>query len=761
MLANDPFNAYIEVEFGGQIEKYLIFRNYTPLEFKPKDSTIEYASYLSPMGALASRSTGFVSQVARRSGALKAKARFFPRRIDGAWDGANPEVEWDSGTAAGAFLRQLISQLSAAAAADQRMPEADLIPIEIKLVSRRSVVQVTELPDQAILDEVQDPIFRHSLSGSILIAGAPGTGKTTVQIKRLAQKTKWEFLTEAERTGLDRSAWRENEGWIFFTPTQLLKSYLKEALAKERLAASDSNVKVWHDYHLELLRRVRFLKVTKEDDGFLRTADGVRHLKEGTSRFCTLVAEQCFTWIRDRIDDHVRNFLRLPAGYARPITRIAAARPGLSKEERKKLGCAALFRQIPELFRKFREIPEIRERFYVGDAITDPGFRASRMDPQESAILLYVALRWVRETWSSFENDDTRANTGGPAYLIQDQQLIVAIDEATDFSAIELASMALLADPIRESVSVSGDLMQRLTTTGIMSWDELDLIAPIIPRFNLRRAYRQTDRLTRTANKLHVAFSGESDPATDPINPPQNDPPVLAVQKASPAEAAQWIGSRIQEIFDLNGGKLPSIGVLVPSESEVDTFSTLLREVLYDSSIDVDASLKGQSLGTAAKVRVFCVDHIKGLEFESVFFCDIDRMAGHQPDLIDKFVYVGLSRARSFLGMTYRQALPAKLEVIRDELRTDDRFFPESSLKTWRHYVDEEDLKEFTSEEQYLLDRHFTFYWELAQGTRPAETERQKAFMKMCQPGSTHKPDDDHQRAFRKFLDFRASEMTI
>ena len=42
----------------------------------------------------------------------------------------------------------------------------------------------------------------------------------------------------------------------------------------------------------------------------------------------------------------------------------------------------------------------------------------------------------------------------------------------------------------------------------------------------------------------------------------------------------------------------------------------------------------------------------KGLEFQAAFYVGIDRMAEIHKDLIDKYVYVGLSRARSFLGVT-------------------------------------------------------------------------------------------------------------
>ncbi len=752
-LAHDPFNAYVEVEFGETTEKYLIFRNYTPIEFKPSGSDIEYASYMAPLGRLAAGQIGHAGKVADRLGSLLAKARFNPRKDNGEWDGINPQIDYVGGNASSASLRLLIKELLAAG-----VPEEELIPVALNLVSRRAVVQVTELPDQAILDEIQDPIFRHSLSGAILITGAPGTGKTTVQIKRLAQKTKWDFLTENERAGLDRTTWRENEGWVFFTPTTLLKSYLKEALAKEKLAASDSNVKVWADYQLDVLRRIRFLQVNKHDDTFIRTRDDVQHVKDRSSATSARMAVQCFTWISSEIETHVRKLLELPDGFARPITRIASARPNLDREERKKIGYAALFRLIPDLFKKFREIPEFREQFYDSIVKTEPGFRAARIDPIEASVLLYVSLRWVRETWNSFENDNSRDIEGGPAYLLQDQQLIVAIDEATDFSAVELATMALLADPARESVSLSGDLMQRLTNTGITSWEELDLIAPKIPHFQLRRAYRQTDRLTKIAIQLYRAYSGDDDAATDSINPPENDPPVLAVQQATADEEAEWIGERIREIYELNGAQLPSIGVLVPNESEVEPFSRRLREELFDASIDVEASMKGQNLGTAAKVRVFCVDHIKGLEFESVFFCGIDRMAEHQADLIDKFVYVGLSRARSFLGMTFRSAFPEKLEVIRDQLTFENRFFAESRLKSWRSYIDAEDIADFTEAEQALLDRHFTFYCDLSQGTRPAENNAQRDFIRLAQPGSQHEPKDDHQRAFRKFLELRSSE---
>jgi hypothetical protein len=71
-------------------------------------------------------------------------------------------------------------------------------------------------------------------------------------------------------------------------------------------------------------------------------------------------------------------------------------------------------------------------------------------------------------------------------------------------------------------------------------------------------------------------------------------------------------------------------------------------------------------------VRVFDVRHIKGLEFEAVFFVGVDRLATHTPDLFLRFFYVGASRAATYLGVVCEKDLPASLESVRDHFSTGD-----------------------------------------------------------------------------------------
>ncbi len=57
--------------------------------------------------------------------------------------------------------------------------------------------------------------------------------------------------------------------------------------------------------------------------------------------------------------------------------------------------------------------------------------------------------------------------------------------------------------------------------------------------------------------------------------------------------------------------------------------------------------------------------HIKGLEFEAVFFVGIDELAEREPELFDKFLYVGATRAATYLGLTSAsENVPVRMESI-------------------------------------------------------------------------------------------------
>lgn len=137
--------------------------------------------------------------------------------------------------------------------------------------------------------------------------------------------------------------------------------------------------------------------------------------------------------------------------------------------------------------------------------------------------------------------------------------------------------------------------------------------------------------------------------------------PVLGAGLSDPDTRAAWLRDRIVEIERLTQ-KLPSIAVLVNTEAEVFPTAEALDRILRDSNIRAVACQGGKVVGQEMDVRVFDVQHIKGLEFEAVFLVAIDQLAEQQGDIFEKYLYVGATRAATYLGVTLEgKELPAKL----------------------------------------------------------------------------------------------------
>lgn len=133
-----------------------------------------------------------------------------------------------------------------------------------------------------------------------------------------------------------------------------------------------------------------------------------------------------------------------------------------------------------------------------------------------------------------------------------------------------------------------------------------------------------------------------------------------------------WLAHRIMEIENLVQ-ELPSIAVLVNDEDDVHPIAETLGEALTDQNIQVIPCPGGRVQGKDSAVRVFNVQHIKGLEFEAVFFVGLDRLAASHPDLFDKYLYVGATRAATYLGITCEGELPASIEELEEQFASDWR----------------------------------------------------------------------------------------
>jgi hypothetical protein len=241
----------------------------------------------------------------------------------------------------------------------------------------------------------------------------------------------------------------------------------------------------------------------------------------------------------------------------------------------------------------------------------------------------------------------------------------ILVDEATDFSPLQLACMNALAHPRTRSVFACGDFNQRLTTWGVRSQEALSWSLPGVEVREIAVAYRQSRQLNDLAKDIIRAVGG-SDPNVNLPTEMNNEmvSPVL-LENSTVLKTVQWLADRIVDIERLVLKQLPSIAVFVNDEDDVEPTAKSLEALLNEHNIPVMACREGQTVGQESSVRVFGIQHIKGLEFEAVFFLGVDRLAELQPELFDKYIYVGITRAAAYLGLTCEGQLPLQLEPTR------------------------------------------------------------------------------------------------
>ncbi|WP_312937651.1 ATP-binding domain-containing protein [Stutzerimonas nitrititolerans] len=317
---------------------------------------------------------------------------------------------------------------------------------------------------------------------------------------------------------------------------------------------------------------------------------------------------------------------------------------------------------IPKHYRAFR-----RERQEAGSWYRSEGFEARDIHPLELDIVLLAILRAAGDLLS---RPSVLRDIGSPAWsslqpILGHYRNQVLVDEATDFSPTQLACMAALAHPQLRSFFACGDFNQRLTTWGARSADDLKWFFADFDIKEITVSYRQSKQLNDLARAMILAVSGSEQNVSLPANTDSSGvAPALLEHARETAVVVSWLADRIREI-ERFVGQLPSTAIFVNTENDVAPVAEALNEALAEHNFQVIACREGQAVGQESNVRVFDIQHIKGLEFEAVFFIGIDQLAELHPALFDKYLYVGTTRAATYLGVTCERTLPSAIESLR------------------------------------------------------------------------------------------------
>lgn len=323
---------------------------------------------------------------------------------------------------------------------------------------------------------------------------------------------------------------------------------------------------------------------------------------------------------------------------------------------------------ISKRYRAFR-----REHQQLGSWYQNEGFEARDIHPLELDIVLLAILRAAGDL---INRPNILRDIDSPAWsslqpILGHYRNQVLVDEATDFSPIQLACMAALAHPRLRSFFACGDFNQRLTTWGARSTDELKWVFTDIDIKEITVSYRQSKQLNELARAMISAVGGTEQNASLPAHMDSAGvAPALLEHAADTETVVSWLADRIREI-ERFVGQLPSTAIFVNAEDDVAPVAGVLNAALAEHNIQVIACREGQAVGQESNVRVFDIQHIKGLEFEAVFFVGIDQLAALHPALFDKYLYVGTTRAATYLGVTCEGELPTAIESLRTHFGQD------------------------------------------------------------------------------------------
>jgi DNA polymerase III delta prime subunit len=323
---------------------------------------------------------------------------------------------------------------------------------------------------------------------------------------------------------------------------------------------------------------------------------------------------------------------------------------------------------MPKRYRAFR-----REHQQAGIWYRNEGFEARDIHPLELDIVLLAILRAAGDLIS---RPNVQRDIDSPAWsalqpILGHYRNQVLVDEATDFSPIQLACMAALAHPRLRSFFACGDFNQRLTTWGARSADEMKWVFADFDIKEITVSYRQSKQLNDLARAMIRAVGGTEQNISLPVHVDSGGvAPALLEHATDTAIVVSWLADRIREI-ERFVGQLPSTAIFVNAEDDVAPVAEALNEALSEHNIQVIACREGQAVGQESNVRVFDIQHIKGLEFEAVFFVGIDQLTALHPALFDKYLYVGTTRAATYLGVTCDGGLPPAIESLRAHFGQD------------------------------------------------------------------------------------------
>ncbi|GAB3838668.1 UvrD-helicase domain-containing protein [Hymenobacter jeollabukensis] len=337
-----------------------------------------------------------------------------------------------------------------------------------------------------------------------------------------------------------------------------------------------------------------------------------------------------------------------------------------------------MLRSLPRIFNAFRREDLYGKRYVAAFADAQPSWSADKsnqLHPDEADILLLLLFEMGSRFYRQLPHVFAESTNPYLSRYREEVRPVVGVDEASDFTPLQLAIITQLAHPRYRCVTLCGDLMQRLERQGLLRWEDYTDQFPDTGRASLTVSYRQCQALLRLAAKLYEGQMQER-PAykvSRRIKMPFKLRPTYC-RNADPEARFDWLVSLLVDLAKvLDGRHIPSLAVLVKDSGTARELAERLSEDyrMQDAALNAQAC-EGQTIGDSDAIRVFPVSEIKGMEFDGIIFWDADELERENRQLdLDRLMYVAVSRASFYVAVTFARHFPKALANVKSGFVAD------------------------------------------------------------------------------------------
>lgn len=320
-----------------------------------------------------------------------------------------------------------------------------------------------------------------------------------------------------------------------------------------------------------------------------------------------------------------------------------------------------IFNQIPKAYKEFRkELLKIGAVCYNQQLLKKIVAKDNnkRLHKEEIELLVGFINNLIYSIYkkSKLRFESMSKNKYVQAYM-ENVKPVIVVDEATDYSILDYYFIASFRHYEFNAMTLCGDIMQGLNNNGIESWEQLKKhVLPNLKIFELKVSYRQTPTLLNLSKQLYIDDQGVEAPYHSNRTISEDEPQPICIISDDQSKKIKWIAKRICEIYKHCNNSLPAVAILVGDNVDVNEMVSEMQDMDILNGFSILDCTKGRVAKEMNCVRIFRLSEVKGMEFEAVFFYDIDTaLAGQSHKMLKRYLYVGVSRATSHLAVTFNQ----------------------------------------------------------------------------------------------------------